>query len=519
MSVAERLGVAGFLANIASRFGRGSEGAPTGRLDTGYVDPNAFASVVVELVRRDKDKSARLHVFSIGDFRRASGPKWERLGGLVEKAVDGIICRNIDLDKDTFTRLDGEISCLALPRTSRREIRTCVAAIARDLALQLVGDAVIGGRRPQVVAANMPLRSAVTAAGRLDHQAIKDAVNRAGAFLASESAAVAAAEQAALGATLAAPHRDTLASLLAKDDTETREKLAGAGDRQPPALPVFAISGMGGGSQPTDTPDWLDEQLEERAAAALAKPRHMAPETSLTLVWSPIWVSNRQGLGAFQARVIRTDGDGAPPLEGVHAYADAAPIEALTLDRFVATHSARELASMFCGKQRLGLIVPLHWMSLAPRWRDCIRMPFEACSPLVRRKLLKIEVFGLTPALPASILNTLMDPLEMLGCDILARLPLGAAEMVGSLRSVRAIGVDLAELGDEERVGDDELFAKLLEFRDAARQAKTACYVWNVRRSGFVARAIEAGFSLVNGPGVMCDLGHPVLPHVKRKAA
>jgi len=227
------------------------------------------------------------------------------------------------------------------------------------------------------------------------------------------------------------------------------------------------------------------------------------------LVWTPIWVTNRMAVGAFQARVVRVDREGAPPLEGVHAYAGAAPIEALALDRFVATQAARELKELYFSQQRVGLTVPIHWMSLAPRWRDCIRMPFEDCPPAARRRLLKIEIFGLSPAMPRSILHDLVDPLEKLGCDILARLPLAAAEMALTLRSVRAIGVDLAELDDDDRAGDDELFARLEHFRDTARQARVACYVWGVRRRPLIARLVHAGFSLVNGPGVMADVSHP----------
>jgi len=193
----------------------------------------------------------------------------------------------------------------------------------------------------------------------------------------------------------------------------------------------------------------------------------------------------------------------------------------LTLDRFVATQAAKELHNLHLSadKRRMGLTVPIHWMSLAPRWRDCVRMPFEECPAKAKRKLLKIEVFGLTPAIPASILKSLMDPLELLGCDVLARVPLSAPEMVNSLPSVRAIGVDLAELGDDDRVGDDELLARLLKFHDAARQANTACYVWGVRRRIMISRLVEGGFSLINGPGLMCDLGRPALLELADKAA
>ena len=490
--------VSGLLASIAGHFRWGWGAAPVQPPSTGFLEPGPFASALIGMARRKDDRNARLHVFSIGDFRRAAGSKWDRLGGLVEAAADGIVRRHIDMNKDAFTRLDTEIWCLALSRSSRPETRACVAAITRDLSVQLVGDTVIGGRRPQVIGANLALRAAVTAEGDLNRRAILDAVNR-----------------------VAGSCRATLAAV---DDSNTHQPLTPSGLRlnaAPRLPPVFAISGGEKERSPAEgIPDWLDQQLADQTAVALARERQMAAETKLTLAWTPIWVSNRRALGAFQARVIRADADAFALREGVHAYTDAAPVEALTLDRFVASRAARELTNLFLGKQRsMGLTVPIHWMSLAPRWRDCIRMPFEACAATARRKLLKIELFGLTPAIPPSILNNLMAPLEKLGCDVLARVPLKAPEMVHALRGVHAIGVDLAELGNHEPMSDDELLARLLVFRDAARQAKLACYVWSVQRRLLISRIVEAGFSLISGPGLMGDLRRPVLPAITSRAA
>jgi hypothetical protein len=152
-------------------------------------------------------------------------------------------------------------------------------------------------------------------------------------------------------------------------------------------------------------------------------------------------------------------------------------------------------------------------MSLAPRWRDCIRIPFEDCPPAARQKLLKMEVFGLSPSVPPHALRRMFEPLERIGCDVMARLPLSALDMIPSLSFLKAVGVDLAELGDDERVGDDDLFARLELFRAAAKKNKIACYVWGVRRRPLIARVVQSGFSLVNGPGVMCDLSHPQVPN------
>jgi hypothetical protein len=545
------MGLAGLWAEFLRWFHRASLPAPpagpapaAAPRRTGYLPPDEFAAEVMLISRHEAIRQARLHIFSLADFRQAVGKKWDRLAGLVDILADATISRHIDPATDLFTRIDAEISCLALPNASRRQARATVAAIAHDLTHQLFGNGVVGGSRPQVWASNLPLDRAVTADGALDETAVRSTAAASRAALAPPLPAGGATEAAA---AMAAPHRATLAAMLSEADsvglevtasdlsafaisggwkdrpeaTEVPGGLDPTPARGPPALPVpaSARSRRERPAEAEEAPDWLDTQLEERAEAALAAERRMAPTSNLTLVWTPIWVTNRMAVGAFQARVIRVDREGAPPLEGVHAYAGAAPVEALALDRFVATQAARELKELYFGGQRVGLTVPIHWMSLAPRWRDCIRMPIEDCPPAARRRLLKIEIFGLSPSMPRAILHDLVDPLEKLGCDILARLPLAAAEMALTLRSVRAIGVDLAELNDDERAGDDELFARLERFRDTARQARVACYVWGVRRRPLIARLVRAGFSLVNGPGIMADVSHPQPAEGAKRAA
>ena len=456
--------------------------------------PSAFASVVGGLGKRERQ--TQLHVFSLADFHQAVGPKWERLSGLVEIAVDRIISRHIDPAKDIYTQLDAETACLVLPRDSRKQVRARVAAIAHDLSAYLFGDVVIEGRRPRLVAANLPVSRAIPRKGEVGDVAIRGAIAEAGAVLAEADARVDPDR-----APLAEIHRVTLASML-----DGASAVPAISATSVPAMSQTGGAAMGPGA---GVLDWMDEQIDARAAAALAKARRLAPESCLTLVWTPTWVTRMQAVAAFHARVIRVDGETAPTLEGVQAYRDAAPLEALAIDRFAATQAAAEMKMLFHRRQSVGLTLPLHWMSLAPRWRDCIRLPLEGCPADIRRKLLKVEIFGLPPRIPAATLASLTGCLDKVGCDVMIRLPLASPDMALSLPPVRAIGVDLAELPDDERVGDDELLAHLRRFHDMARQINAASYVWGVRRRSLVARIIGAGFSLVNGPGVMEDVGHP----------
>lgn len=477
----------------------------------GYLDPRHFVSALIGFGRRESDE--RLHIFSLADFRDAAGDKWERLGDLVGTAVDQIIRRHIDPATDFYTRLDAETACLVIPRAPRPEARARVAAIARDISAHLFGTAAVAGRRPQVTAVNVDLGSVVHPDGALRVEAIQEAV---------EAAAPVAGPP---GRGLGAVHRTTLAKLM-DDGTGAHPApfaISGADGRAAAEprwvtltperrhfdgeLPVFEPGSAARG--PVDAAAWLDDALDRQASSVAAGRAHLAPGSSLAMLWTPTWVTSLGGLGAYHARLVRQDDDGEPVLEGCQAYAGAGPVETLTLDRFVSGQVARELRAIVAGRHRVGLTVPFHWMSLAPRWRDCIRAPFEDIPVHARRRLLKIEIFGVTAAVPPAILRDLFAPLAALDCDILVRLPLAAPEIVASLGGVRAIGADLAELPEDERVGDDALFARLSHFRAVAHDAGVACYVWGIRRRQLIERVVTAGFSLVNGPGVTCDVSHP----------
>ena len=462
---------------------------------TGCLDPKTFVTVLGEMIQADKSQDLRLQVFSLVEFREALASKWHRLGRLLEVAIPAIARQHINAEKDIFAQIDSEVSLLASTNTHRQQVRTCVASIARDVAHQLFGDAVINGRRPKVIITSIPLYSALATDGNLDHRAIATAIAQAESFLKPPQAVA----NGPTAMDVAEPHRSTLAALM----------------KEP--LPISSLSG-GKAEVSVALPSWMDRQLDEQAVAAKSGDQ-LTGDSSLTLLWTPTWVTAQSKLGAFQARLIRVDRDGEAPLEGSKAYQNITPVEALTLDRFVATQTAQELKKLHFANQHVGLVMPVYWLSLAPRWRDCVRLPIMDCPVAARRKFLKIEIFGISSAMPSYMFNYMFEPMEAVGCDVMVRLPLADAKVIPLLRSVKAVGIDLAELSGQDRVGDAELFRKITHFRATARNYDMACYIWGVRRRPLIAKMIENGFSFINGPGVMCDLGHPALPQQGQQAA
>lgn len=487
----------------------------------GELDPQTFLSVSAGLGAHDK--AARLHVFSFSDFRKAAGNKWPRLAPLVEIASLQIIRRNVDPAKDIYTRLDEETACLILPGKNRAAAHAMVTTIAKELATHLFGSQLVGLRRPQLFTANVALHEVFDDRAAVENGsgAIHQAVSQAAPLVAPETL------DRDRDVVLAPVHRATLAAMLSPDEAARLPPVPAAVEpawtelhrvQRPLAETLYLRDDTVKAEETVyrveatrrdEATSWVDQQVHDQAREALASGRRMEADSTMTLVWTPTWVTSLNAIGAFHARVIRSDGGDATTLEGAQAYATAAPMEILTMDRFAAAQAAEELKTLFFSHQRVGLTVPVHWMSLSPRWCDFIRMPFESCPPQARRKLLKLEVFGVTPAMPQEVLAHLADPLEKLGCDVLVRLPLSAPHLAASLKGVRAIGTDLAELPEAERVGDDQLLARLRHLHAFARANDMACYVWTVRRRPMIAGIVRSGFSLVNGPGVMCDVSQP----------
>ena len=452
----------------------------TGR--RGCLEPGSFLQAAQEMAADESIKDLRLHILSLAEFHDAVADKWHRLSRLIVVAVAAIARQHLDPQRDIFTQFDTELSFLVIPSPSRATARTCVAAVARDVAGQLFGDAVINGRRPRVIVTNMPLRQALASDGSFDQKAILTAVAAAGAGM----------KGVGPPPVLSAPCRATLAALMQEKET---------------ALPAS--------TDQSAPPDWFQTEIDAQAAAKPAS--DMNGESKLTLLWTPTWVTSQKTVGAFHARLVRSDGETAMPLEGCHAYESLNPVETLTLDRFVATQTAHELKDISYGGQHTGLVLPVHWLSLSPRWRDCIRLPLLDCPESARRRLLKVEVFGLSAAVPPRLFAYMFEPLQAMGCDVMVRLGLDQADVIPLLSGVKAVGLDLAELKEQDRVSDHDLSQRIEHFRATARTHHLASYIWGVRHRPLVERVLASGFSLINGPAIMCDLGHPSLVRVDEK--
>jgi len=174
------------------------------------VDANGDA-VTYDIQVASDSAFSTIHSFQDGDWEDTS--TW--IGGVIpDGTVDVVVGNNIVLASSIYVRHLTVDPGASLTCNSGAYLRIVSAGsltnngtISFDptTIVELTGDAVLGGRRPQVVATNVPLKSVLGTGGGLSETAIRDALADAGPALSTEAFAG--------GARLAAPHRVTLAAM------------------------------------------------------------------------------------------------------------------------------------------------------------------------------------------------------------------------------------------------------------------------------------------------------------------
>lgn len=442
---------------------------------TGYLDPRSFVTALDGVFAAAPGPRNRLSVLSLADFREAVGPKWPRLADKVATVADCVIRRHLDGGHDLFTQLDGETFVIAMPRCSREEARARITEIAEDLTVRLLGDGLVGGRRPAALAANLAFDEARAAGGGLDREAIRQAAEESRSLLAVARLA---------GAAAGARGEPLLTSL-----ADQGEAVAG------PEWEYFHRAHAAAG------PD-LDERL-----------RPLPRDAVLSVLWRPTWVADSEAICAYLARVVRIDHPGAAPVEGALAYPLADPAGVYAIDRFVVARAVRDLKAGEAAERRTAVILPLSWTSLTPERRGELLLPLADLHPRTRGQLLKIEVFNIPDDATGEQMAGLMDFFRHIGCAVMLRRHL-EARPPPTLGPAPDVGIDLAELRPDERVGDAELVARLERLKRAAEAGGQTCHLWGVRRRPVIARLVADGFRMINGPGLMADVGQPsaILP-------
>jgi hypothetical protein len=426
----------------------------------------AFSRTVQDMLTADPGLGTRLHIISVADFREAVGAKWSRLADKVALIADTLIRRHIGAG-NVYSREGDDTYLLLFPALPRDEARRRVTVIASEISHHLLGDGVVGGERPLALIANVALAEVADGAGGVDAAAVRRAVCDAEAFVPHLAAAAGPAEAR----------------------WEPIEVVRSAGHDEPAWQSIQPVHGTG------------------REGGGDVGP--MPPGALLSLVWRPTWVAEGESISAYTARVMRIDGAGFEPLEGGRAYPEGDAGTALALDRFVVGTAVRH---MRVGNNKASVIIPLSWNSLISEDRMAVIAPFADLAAETRAARVRVEVFHIPDEVSAAEMETVVAAVRSLGCEALLRIRMSSSHGFDAAAAGAAmVGIDLSELAPAERMGDEALLRALESLRGDVGMAGKSCYLWSARRRHVVGRAVRNGFAMVNGPGLMKDVGRPAV--------
>jgi hypothetical protein len=451
------------------------------------------------MMARDPSIKAKLHVISLVEYRESVGDKWTRLADKVAIIVDQVVRRNIGKG-NTFCRDGEDCWILAFPELSPDEARRRTMAVVEELGRFLYGHQSQGGPdRPVALAAEVPVAEAVGEGGELVGHRIAGAVAEARSCVPSHG----------------------LAYLPVVSDSSG----AGAGD----PLDGWAALDRGADGR-RDVTQW--EAIEGTGAkrpAAYLDPSIVGPippGASLSLLWRPTWVAMGEAISAYGARVVRRDREDAEPLEGCRAYPEDDPATALVLDRFVVNSAVRDILAAGRAAQpgvpQPSVILPLSWQSLASDQRQSVVFALSDLTQETRNTRLVIEIFHIPDGTTTPELESVVSFVGGLCREVLVRTRLSAKRRsVAAEIGVSMVGLDLSEFRPEDKMDDEHLLAVLARIQQETARDGIGCYLWSARRRRVIGGLVQGGFEMVNGPGLMKDIGRPamVLPAPRARFA
>ncbi|MDO8606547.1 MAG: hypothetical protein Q7R40_08430 [Phaeospirillum sp.] len=424
------------------------------------------------MLQRNPGLKAKLHVVSLAEFRDWVGEKWPRLAGKVALIVEQVIRRHAG-SGNPFCQ-DGEDRwIIAFPELSPEEARQRTLAVVEDLGRHLFGEQSGEGQRSMAVAAEVFVTDAVSDIGELDCDHVQAAIRESRAFVASGTVS---------------------------DSVNQWKPMERGEDAR------------------------RQEQVWEVIEGAPAKPlafdpdlvAPLPPAARLSLVWRPTWVASGEAISAYGARVIRIDHEGAEAVEGCRAYPPGDVNAALRLDRFVVSTAVRDIVAGIRGgderTNQASVIIPISWASLSSEQRGSVVIPLSELTQETRSARLAIEIFGIPDGTTTPELESVVSYVRSLCREVLVRTRMSARRSsLAAEIGVSMVGLDLSELRPDERMDDECLLETLSRVQEATAKDGIGCYLWSARHRKVVGGVVQGGFEMVNGPGLMKDIGRPAI--------
>jgi hypothetical protein len=522
----------------------GKAAAAAASLSEPMVD-EAFTLALKDLLQEDEGQfQTKLQIVSLVEFREAVGAKWAKLAEKVMLIAEGVIHRHIG-QGNIFGRQGQDFFVLLFRNVPPAEGRRRAVTIAQELGTRLVGDQFTGFELPLALAAEVALEEGVNPDGSLNYPVIHAAIGEMRSLMAEEAEdrqgrtlhAVAARHDDGpiLHSQLPGPlpvedlrrHLQPSAPVAKEPAGVRRSMLPSA---PPPPKPVVTKPPIAAPAEvkavkPADDPGWRTLEVERHTATDPTAASGAPPLTGdavLSVLWRPTWVASGEVIGAYKAQIQRLDRPGQPPLEGSLAYPAGGGPSAITLDRFTIAATVREMRATDAIANRSLIVVPMHWASVGSAQRLSVTAPLADLSEGMRSGRLIIDLFGVPDGIGPRDLADGVNAIRPLCRQVILRQPLSAMRAaIAADCGITMIGLDLAELRQAERTDDDHLLEALAGFREVAERCRLPAYVWGARRRKVVVGAVLGGFAMVNGPGLMKELGRPakVLPAPRSRFA
>ncbi|BAE50965.1 hypothetical protein [Paramagnetospirillum magneticum] len=451
-----------------------------------------------QMLARNPEIKAKLHIVSLGEYRDSVGEKWSRLADKVAIIVDQVVRRNIGRG-NTFCRDGEDCWILAFPEVSPEEAKRRTIAVVEELGRFLYGQHQGGEDRPVAIAAEVPVAEAVGEDGEFNTVVISRAVAEVRSLVSTSGLPYLPCAPAAPGPGVNDPLKGWT-SLDRRDEVRRDdmkwETIEGTGVKKPAAYLDPSIVGA------------------------------LPPGASLSLLWRPTWVAMGEAISAYGARLVRRDRENDEPIEGCRAYPDGDVATALALDRFVVNSAVRDIRNAARnapeGVPQPSVILPLSWQSLASDQRNSVVFALSDLTQETRNTRLVIEIFHIPDGTTTPELESVVSFVGTLCREVLVRTRLSARRTsVAAEIGVSMVGLDLSEFRPEDKMSDEQLLAVLERIQQETAKDGIGCYLWSARHRKVVGGVVQGGFEMVNGPGLMKDIPRPamVLPAPRTRFA
>lgn len=451
-----------------------------------------------QMLARNPEIKAKLHIVSLSEYRDSVGEKWSRLADKVAIIVDQVVRRNIGRG-NTFCRDGEDCWILAFPEVSPEEAKRRTIAVVEELGRFLYGQHQGGEDRPVAVAAEVSVAEAVGEDGEFNTVVINRAVAEVRSNVSTSGLPYLPCAPAPPGPGVNDPLKGWT-SLDRRDDVRQGdmkwETIEGTGVKKPAAYLDPSIVGA------------------------------LPPGASLSLLWRPTWVAMGEAISAYGARVVRRDHENDEPVEGCRAYPDGDVATALALDRFVVNSAVRDIRNAARnapeGVPQPSVILPLSWQSLASDQRNSVVFALSDLTQETRNTRLVIEIFHIPDGTTTPELESVVSFVGTLCREVLVRTRLSARRTsVAAEIGVSMVGLDLSEFRPEDKMSDEQLLAVLERIQRETAKDGIGCYLWSARHRKVVGGVVQGGFEMVNGPGLMKDIPRPamVLPAPRTRFA